>query len=70
MPFSRPKLAAVSDDELLEAIHEERKKTTWRLCKIEPAPVPCCPQCGGCRFLTLELPKETEVTNTPGSDTS
>jgi hypothetical protein len=38
--------------------------------KIEPAPVPCCPECGGCRFLKIELAKETEVTNTPGSDTS
>jgi hypothetical protein len=28
-------LAAVSDDQLLEAIHQERKKTGWRLRKYE-----------------------------------
>ncbi|MBI3408578.1 MAG: transposase [Planctomycetes bacterium] len=25
---------------------------------IDPAPVPHCPQCGGCRFVRIELPKE------------
>lgn len=25
---------------------------------LDPAAVPRCPQCGGCRFITLELPKE------------
>jgi hypothetical protein len=29
--------------------------------KIEPAPVPHCPQCGGCRFVTFELPKEVSA---------
>jgi len=27
---------------------------------IDPAAVPHCPQCGGCRFLTFELPKEVQ----------
>ena len=29
--------------------------------KIEPAAVPHCPQCGGCRFITFELPKEVSA---------
>jgi hypothetical protein len=29
--------------------------------KMEPALVPHCPQCGGCRFITLELPKEASA---------
>src|SRR5438874_562833 len=31
--------------------------------KIEPAPVPHCPKCGGCRFLRIELAKETDAAN-------
>jgi len=38
--------------------------------KIEPAPVQHCPQCGGCRFLRIELAKETEVASAPEDDTS
>ena len=37
---------------------------------IDPAPVPHCPKCGGCRFLRIELPKETDVANALGGDTS
>jgi putative transposase/transposase-like zinc-binding protein len=29
--------------------------------KIEPAPIQHCPKCGGCRFLTLEWPKEASA---------
>jgi putative transposase len=29
--------------------------------KLEPALVPHCPKCGGCRFITLELPKEVSA---------
>jgi hypothetical protein len=29
--------------------------------RIEPAPLPHCPQCGGQRFVRLELPKEGEA---------
>jgi hypothetical protein len=38
--------------------------------KIDPAPVQHCPKCGGCRFLRIELPKETDVASALGGDTS
>ena len=38
--------------------------------KIEPAPVPHCPKCGGCRFLRIELAKELAGAPTSGDDTS
>ena len=38
--------------------------------KIEPAPVQHCPKCGGCRFLRIELAKETDVAHALGGDTS
>jgi len=28
--------------------------------KVEPAPARHCPQCGGCRFVRIELPTEAE----------
>jgi hypothetical protein len=27
---------------------------------VAPAAVPCCPKCGGCRFVRIELPKEAD----------
>jgi hypothetical protein len=37
--------------------------------QVEPAPPPRCPQCGGCRFIRLALPTETERATQP-HDTS
>jgi hypothetical protein len=38
--------------------------------KIEPAPMHQCPKCGGCRFVRIELTKETEVAHRWDGDTS
>ena len=38
--------------------------------QIEPAPAPHCGRCGGCRFLRIELPKETDVASALAGDTS
>ena len=29
--------------------------------QVDPAPAQHCPQCGGCRFITIELPTEAEA---------
>ncbi len=38
--------------------------------QVDPAVVPCCPQCGGCRFIRLELPKEAGMPLALDRDTS
>ena len=37
---------------------------------IEPTPLPHCPNCGGVRFLRMELPKEVDSAATSSGDTS
>lgn len=37
---------------------------------IQPAPVQQCPQCGGCRFKRIALPRETDITAALAGDTS
>jgi hypothetical protein len=37
---------------------------------IEPAALPQCPQCGGCRFVRIELPREADVASALAGDTS
>jgi hypothetical protein len=38
--------------------------------KVDPAPVQHCPKCGGCRFVRIELSKETAVAHALEGDTS
>lgn len=38
--------------------------------KIDPAPGHHCPQCGGCRFIRIELPKEANGAGAADGDTS
>jgi hypothetical protein len=47
---------------LTVAAHAEAERSAANSASsIDPAPAPHCPQCGGCRFVTIELPKEAST---------